>query len=249
MPSIMEVEIGGIPHRLCTTYINIQINNLLRRYNPMSIKNLKSTNKAIRFRLGMGFKLTELSEAVADYYGSEPNDAELSGIKLAKSYGFQTRPRTITEVKTFEEIVENLAVLSIQNMNLLRFHKDAEEIYESLAFDYSKIRKAPIDSKLLIYIKSRIEWNSKTYDLDENYYPKELCTYNEAMLNAFKNAGKTFVFFDTIKDLANAPSKKIVKNMKMDDKAYIGRVLVCKASYIKSNYDWLLSKRKIALLY
>ena len=215
----------------------------------MSIEDLKQNKKAISFRLGMGAKLAELSEVVADYYGSEPSDAKLPGIKLAKSYGFQTAPRTITEIKTFEEIVKNLAILSIQNMNLLRFHKDAQAISESLVLDYSKIRKAPIDSKLLIYIKSRIEWNSKTYDLDENYFPRELCTYNEAMLNAFKNAGRTFVFFDTIKDLVNAPSKKIVKTMQMDDKAYIGRVLVCKPSYVKSNYDWLLSKRKIALLY
>lgn len=215
----------------------------------MSNKDMKQTMKAIRFRLGMSVKLIELSEAVADYYGSEPSVVKLPGIKLARCYGFQTEPKTITEVKTFEEIVKNLVILSIQNMNLLRFHKNAEDFFESLAFDYSKIRKAPIDSKLLIYIKSRIEYNSKVFDLDENYFPKELCTYNDAMINAFKNTGKTFAFFDTVKDMAYAPSKRIVKTMQMDSKAYVGRVLLCKASYVKTNYDWLLSQRKIALLY
>lgn len=217
----------------------------------MSNEDIKQTLKAIRFRLEMGAKLTELSEAVADYYGSEASDAKLPGIKLAKCYGFRTEARTITEVKTFEEIAKNLAILSIQNMNLLRFHKDAEKFFESLAFDYSKILRAPIDSKLLIYIKSRIEYNSSTFDLDENYFPKELCTYNEAMLTAFRNANKTFAFFDTIEDLANAPSKKIVNAIKKGDKAfaYVGKVLVCKALYVKENSDWLLSKRKIALLY
>lgn len=215
----------------------------------MSKDDVKQHVKSAYFRLAMGAKLVELAEVVGDYHNYDPNSAKLPGEKLASYYGFRTDPRNITETKTFEEIVKNLDILSIQNMNLLRFHERAEEISDDLLFDCSKLLKAPLDSKLLIYIKSRIEFNSKMFGLDANYFPKKLCTYNECMLNMFKNANKTFVLFDTFKDLADAPSKRIVKKMKIEDKAYIGRVLVCKASYVKRNADYLLSQRKIALLY
>lgn len=215
----------------------------------MSNNDIKQKIKEVRFRLEMGAKLTELAEAVADYYCSESSDTTLPGIKLAKSYGFRTEIKEVEEIKVYEEIVRNLAILSIQNMNLLRFHKDAPKFFEDLMFDYSNVRKAPIDSKFLVYIKSRILWNSQTYNLDENYFPKDLCTYNEQILEAFKRADMTYVIFDTIKDLADAPSKKIVKDVQTYDKTFVGNALVCSSSYIKKYYDWILSQRKIVLLY
>ena len=63
----------------------------------MSNRDVKQTMKAIRFRLGMSVKLIELSEAVADYYGSEPSVVKLPGIKLARCYGFQTEPKRSSE--------------------------------------------------------------------------------------------------------------------------------------------------------
>ena len=214
------------------------------------IEKIADDLKSARFRLVTGQKLTELAEVVGDYHGFNSNSTKLPGEKLLSYWGFRTDARTLTESKIRDEIVKNLDILSVQTMNLLRFHERAEEISEDLVFTFSKLgQKAKLDSKLLIYIKARVEFNSKMFGLDENYYPKQLYTYNDTMLNVFKNTNKTFVFFDTFKDLANAPSKRMVRKMKIKDTAVIGSVVIHKPSFVKKDPTKILSQRKIALLY
>ena len=208
--------------------------------------------KALRFRLGMSVKVQELTDVLTDYFGSSSNDKKPLGIKLAECYGFHIGNLKPEETELYEEIVKNLVVLSIQNINILRFHKEAPNAYQNLMFDYSRVFKASIDSKMLIYIKSRINYNTRTFGLDKNHYPKELHTYNKAMVDAYKGTvGKVFAFFDTMEDLvAFAPSKEIVKKMKITDKVQVGgKVLLVTGKYLKNDTEKLLSQRKIVLSY
>lgn len=218
---------------------------------PMSRRHLNKPNNKTRFCVGMTYKVWEQTNALTDYVVRDVNTKKILGEKLAESYGIRTRNIKPEDMTLYEEIVRNLAILSIQYVNIMKYHEDASEAYNDMKFDFSHmLLKSPIDSKVLIYIKSRIEYNKRNFNLDENHYPRKIFTYNKRMFDAYlKSAVKVFAFFDTMEDFANAPTKKIVRKMKIVDKAQVGNVLLVTKSYMENNAHKLLSKRKIVLFY
>lgn len=176
----------------------------------------------------------------------------LIGEELVRLYGFHVGPMTIAEAKVYRQMVEALEFLTIQYLNMFRYDERVGEKYGDFVYkvNHSPLKRA-VDSKDLLFIKSRILYNQRAYNLDEAGFPRELCTYNEFLVRSFVStvSSRTYVFARTLEDLDRLPQELAVKYLVEHDRiSFSEGISVIPARKIR-HYSFLMEERNILLAY
>ena len=118
------------------------------------------------------------------------------------------RSRTVTEEKLISLLGNEILELLVQYQSLYRFFADINSVKHDLNFDFID----GLNSKSLIYARSRIEYNKRCYVLDEQNYPQNGNYYNDfIMATLFPRLTTTnVIFLDNFKNINLLPNKNIV---------------------------------------
>lgn len=204
---------------------------------------LKAFEKASQYARVLGTVHKKLARETEDH---------LNGEELVKLYGFHVGPMTIAEAKVYKQMVEALEILTIQYLNMFRYDEHVRDSYGDFVYKINHVPlKRAVDSKDLLFVQSRILYNQRTYNLDEDGFPRERCTYNEFLVRSFLSnvSSRNYVFARTLEDLDRLPQELAVKYLVEHDRiSFSEGIRVIPARKLRRN-SAILEERNIMLAY